>query len=306
MLMILSSRGKKNNLAKLQKTLISFYMLLFSNTILSNEYNTSCEQLLNQKQYEKALRYANNAKKINKSNYKITFCRGQANLNLKNFDNAFLDFEESNKLAINETDRSISILLAATSLRAGNRPEEAISLSRSFIASIRNNFAFKRLFLNEIAESLLLLRKFDEAAATFLEAYNLASNINERAANLDRAAFTYASLKNFTKAIEFGLKANLAFEQTSSLEAYAESGISLGLYYLENNDLDSAERTFFKFDKLFRESGDMYYLAKVLYAESKYYKKISNVVLSNIKLNEANKIADDIEAEDLKILFKGD
>jgi hypothetical protein len=48
----------------------------------------------------------------------------------------------------------------------------------------------------------------------------------------------------------------------------------------------------------------MYYLAKVLYAESKYYKKKSNMGLSQSKLDEANKIANDIGAEDLKTLFK--
>jgi len=48
----------------------------------------------------------------------------------------------------------------------------------------------------------------------------------------------------------------------------------------------------------------MYYLAKVLYAESKYYKKKSIPSLSQSKLDEANKIANDIGAEDLKTLFK--
>ena len=94
------------------------------------------------------------------------------------------------------------------------------------------------------------------------------------------------------------------FERTSSLAEYAESGINLGLYYLENNDLDSAERTLFKFERLARENGGMYYLAKALYAESKYYKKKLNVGLSQSRLDEANKIANDIGAEDLKILFK--
>jgi hypothetical protein len=47
----------------------------------------------------------------------------------------------------------------------------------------------------------------------------------------------------------------------------------------------------------------MYYLAKVLFAQSKYYKKKLNIDLSKSKLDEANKIANDIGAEDLKTLF---
>jgi hypothetical protein len=48
----------------------------------------------------------------------------------------------------------------------------------------------------------------------------------------------------------------------------------------------------------------MYYLAKVLFAESKYYKKKSNLTLSQSKLDEAIKIVNDIGAEDLKALSK--
>jgi hypothetical protein len=48
----------------------------------------------------------------------------------------------------------------------------------------------------------------------------------------------------------------------------------------------------------------MYYLAKVLFTQSNYYKKKSNMDLSKSKLDEANRIANDIGAEDLKTLFK--
>ena len=150
----------------------------------------------------------------------------------------------------------------------------------------------------------MLLAKYEEAANSFIEAFGLAANDDERATNLDRVAYAYASMKNFTKAIEFELKANLAFERTGLLGEYADSGINLALYYLEMNDLTSAERTLSKFERLARENGGMYYLAKVLYAQSKYYKKKSNNELSKSKLDEANKIANDIGAEDLKTLFK--
>ena len=87
------------------------------------------------------------------------------------------------------------------------------------------------------------------------------------------------------------------------LGEYAESGINLALYYLEANDQASSERTLLKFEKFSRENGGMYYLAKVLFAQSKYYKKKLNIDLSKSKLDEANKIANDIGAEDLKTLF---
>jgi tetratricopeptide (TPR) repeat protein len=195
-------------------------------------------------------------------------------------------------------------LLLGITLKESNKLDEALLHLKSSISRTQTSKTFKRLYLIEIGETLLLLAKYEEAANTFIEAFGLAANDDERATNLDRVAYAYASMKNFTKAIEFELKANLAFERTGLLGEYADSGINLALYYLEVNDLTSAERTLSKFERLARENGGMYYLAKVLYAQSKYYKKKSNNELSKSKLDEANKIANDIGAEDLKTLFK--
>ena len=95
----------------------------------------------------------------------------------------------------------------------------------------------------------------------------------------------------------------MAFDRTGLFGEYVESGINLALYYSESNDQASAERTLLKFEKFSRENGGMYYLAKVLFTQSNYYKKKSNMDLSKSKLDEANKIANDIGAEDLKTLF---
>jgi tetratricopeptide (TPR) repeat protein len=195
-------------------------------------------------------------------------------------------------------------LFEGITLKKANKLDEALLYFKNSISRTDVNKTFKRLNLVEIGEILLLLTKHEEAANSFLEAYGLAANDDERAFNLDRVAFAYASMGNFTKAIEYELKANLAFERTGLLGEYADSGINLALYYIEVNDLIPAERTLLKFEKLARENGGMYYLAKVLYAESKYYKKKFNHELSKSKLDEANMIANDIGAEDLKALFQ--
>ena len=269
----------------------------FSINIYSKEINKSCDELLSDNQYEEAL-------KTKKSEYKSAFCHGQANLKLHHYDDAFSDFKLADKLAKNDIDHSMADLLEGITLKEANKLDEALLHLKSSISRTQTNKTFKRLYLIEIGETLLLLAKYEEAANSFIEAFGLAANDDERATNLDRVAYAYASMKNFTKAIEFELKANLAFERTGLLGEYADSGINLALYYLEVNDLKSAERTLSKFERLARENGGMYYLAKVLYAQSKYYKKKSNNELSKSKLDEANKIANDIGAEDLKTLFK--
>lgn len=276
--------------------LLILFSVSFSNNIFSKELNKSCDELFNDTQYEEAL-------KTKKGEYKSVFCHGQANLKLRHFDDAFNDFKLADKLAKNDIDHSMANLLEGITLKEANKLDEALLHLKNSISHTQSNKTFKRLYLIEIGETFLLLAKYEEAANTFTEAYGLASNDDERAANLDRIAYAYASMKNFTKAIEFELKANLAFERTGLLGEYAESGINLALYYLEVNDFASAERTLLKFEKLARENGGMYYLAKVLYAESKYYKMKSNNSLSKSKLDEANRIANDIGAEDLKTLF---
>ena len=277
--------------------LLILLSVFFSTNIFSKELIKSCDELLNDNQYENAL-------KTKKSEFKSAFCHGQANLKLNHFDEALNDFKLAGKLSKSDTDHFMADLLEGITLKEAKRFDDALLHLKSSFLNIKTSKPFKRLYLIETGETLLLLSRYEEAANAFLEAYQLAANVDERAANLDRAAFAYASLKNFTKAIEYGLKANLAFERTSSLAEYAESGINLAFYYLENNDLDSTERTLFKFEKLARDNGGMYYLAKALYAESKYYRKKSNMGLSQSRLDEANKIANDIGAEDLKILFK--
>ena len=281
---------------KIQFLLILF-SVSFSNNIFSKEINKSCDDFLNDNKFEEAL-------KTKKNEYKSAFCHGQVNLKLHHYDDAFNDFKLADKLAKNDIDHSMANLLEGITLKEANKLDEALLHLKNSIARTQPNKTFRRLYLIEIGEILLLLAKYEDAANSFLDAYGLAANDDERAFNLDRIAFAYASMGNFTKAIEFELKANLAFERTGLLSEYADSGINLALYYLEVNDLIPAERTLLKFEKLARENGGMYYLAKTLYAESKYYKKKSNHELSKSKFDEANKIANDIGAEDLKALFK--
>ena len=277
--------------------LIILISIFFSFGVCSKEVQKSCDELLANDQYEDAL-------KTKKDEYKSVLCHGKTNLRLSNFEEALKDFKLADKLAKSDTDRIMADLLFGMTLKEAKNIDQALLHFKNSYTSLKLFKPFKRLYLIQIGETLLLLSNYEEAANTFLEAYGLASNTDERAINLDRVAFSYASVKNFSKAIEYQIKANLAFEKAGLLSEYAESGINLALYYLESNDLTSAERILLKFEKFTRENEGMYYLSKVLFVESKYYKKKSNMDLYKAKLDEANKIADEIGAEDLKILFK--
>ena len=282
-------------------TLIIYSIVLFSNNISSKEViEQSCDEMKLEKKSQAQY-------KINYKNgdFKALICLGKIHLKNKKYNEAIDYFAFAEKRAQSNNDKIIANLLHGVVLRESNRPEEALEYLNIKMREVGEIKAYKRLFLNEMAENFFLLQRYDDAVNSILNAYDLAGNDDERAFNLDRAAASYASLKNFNKAIEYELKANLAYERLSLFNEYAESGINLASYYLESNDLPAAERTLSKFEKFTRDNGGMYYLAKVLYVGSLFYKRNLNTNLSRAKLDEANKIASEIGAEDLKVLFRG-
>jgi len=66
--------------------LLILLSVFFSTNIFSKELIKSCDELLNDNQYENAL-------KTKKSEFKSAFCHGQANLKLNHFDEALNDFK---------------------------------------------------------------------------------------------------------------------------------------------------------------------------------------------------------------------
>ena len=165
---------------KIQFLLILFNVAL-SNNIFSKEINKTCDELLSNNQYEEAL-------KTKKGEYKSAFCHGQANLKLHHYDDAFNDFKLADKLAKNDIDHSMADLLEGITLKEANKLDEALLHLKNSISRTQTNKSFKRLYLVEIGETLLLLTKYEEAANIFTEAYGLAANDDERAINLDRVA----------------------------------------------------------------------------------------------------------------------
>ena len=66
--------------------LLMLLSLFISTNIYSKEAIKTCDELLSDNQYEEAL-------KTKKGEFKSTFCHGQVNLRLKNFDEAIKNFK---------------------------------------------------------------------------------------------------------------------------------------------------------------------------------------------------------------------
>lgn len=137
--------------------LLIIFSILFSNNIFSKEINRSCDELLSDNKYEEAL-------KTKKAEYKTAFCHGQANLKLHHYGEAFNDFKLANKLARNDTDHFMADLLEGVSLKKANKLDEALLHFKNSIARTQPNKTFRRLYLIEIGEILLLLAKYEDAA----------------------------------------------------------------------------------------------------------------------------------------------
>jgi tetratricopeptide (TPR) repeat protein len=286
---------------KLKLILTYSFILLFYFNISAKE--DLCNILILKGEYHDAIKEADITLKLTKKNYKVLLCRGQANLKINDYKNAINDFELASKSSLNDLDFYMAKLFKSVALKNAKQYEEAIKLIYETISSNNINSSIKRLFLIQSGEVNLQLNKYDEALNDLMSALKLAANDSERAKNLDNLSHAYVLSKKMNAAIEFKLKANLTYEKVGLLDEYTETGISLASLYSQIGDFENAERTFLKFEVFARDNGGLYYLANILFLQSKFYAEKSNITLSKSKFDEANKIANDIGAKDLIELY---
>ena len=137
--------------------LLILLSIFFSTNIFSKEPIKSCDELLSDNQYEDAL-------KTKKGEFKSAFCHGQANLRLNHFDDALSDFKLAGKLSKSDTDRFMADLLEGITLKEEKRFDDALLHLKSSFSNIKTSKPFKRLYLIETGETLLLLSRYEERA----------------------------------------------------------------------------------------------------------------------------------------------
>jgi len=114
--------------------------------------------------------------------------------------------------------------------------------------------------------------ELDEAIESYQTSLKLALNDNERADAYERVASIFSQEQKHNQAIEYQLKAAIAYMHYGDLDAQANAGLELGRIYMEAGEFDQAEKSINKILKLSVDNGGAYWEVK------------SNLYLAKLKI----------------------
>lgn len=118
------------------------------NNIMTKELENKISKLLNDKNYEEALKLCYNAIKSNSEDFQIYIYRGLAKNNLNRYEEAIEDYNASLKLNSNNPDTYYFIGLSKDNLglyeEAINNYDKAIELNPAYIPLYQKNRYFRK------------------------------------------------------------------------------------------------------------------------------------------------------------------
>ena len=259
-----------------QLTLTLSFIILYSNNILAYNVNNECEKKLNKGKYEEALKAANSVK----DKYDSNFCKGKANFQLRNNEQAIKYFELAEKEASIQADQMQAILFKGITQRdLGDFKGSSKTFTYGFqTAELGNSkyLQYEHRFLYQLGINNLRSKEFLDAQDYYTRALVLASNDNERAVCYEGLAQAYYYRNKGSRAVEYGLRATLMFQKTGMLGEYADSSIELSRYYYLDKNKVKAVDTLKKLEKFCIDNGGEYYLAKALISQVQLYTKMGN------------------------------
>jgi tetratricopeptide (TPR) repeat protein len=296
---------------KLEKTLsISFIsMILLSFNAYSEDTKSqvsACNQALDQANPNQAIQIADTLLKQNSTHADALLCKGRAYSALGQNDEAEKTLVLATKNALAGFDTTIANLVLGNFYKQHQNSDLALASYQKSLSSSQqeNNQKFIRISHNLMAETYTQKHDYNAALASYQAGSDLANNDNERADSYERLASTYQALNQLDNAVEFQLKAVLMQKKAGTLDQYAEASLTLGQLFTQNKDYTSAEKTLQRLLKFSRDNGGVYYEAKAdLYlAQTKLAQ--GDQASATPLLQEAKKIADKIQADDLVVAIK--
>ncbi len=249
-----------------------FSNLVFADDAELNKKITDCNQLVKNGMPEKALESASQLIKKNPKNREGVLCKARAQIALNQFSDAVPTLTSLDQLSNSPNDHMMSLAMLGNAYKGNLQFNDAIaSYQQSMeIAKAQKNKSFERIIYNLVGEAQALNKQFDEAIQSYQAAYKLALNDNERADAFERIASIYNQQQKHNLAIEYQVKATLAYTHYGDLDAQANAGLELGRIYLDAGVLEQAEKSINKILKLAVDNGGAYwevksdfYLAKV-------------------------------------------
>lgn len=274
--------------------LTMFSTLTFADDFELNKKINDCNQLVKNGTPEKALDFSNQLLKKNSKNRELVLCKARAQMALNQFADAVPTLTTADQLSNSSNDHMMSLAMLGNAYKGNQQFNEAIaSYQQSMdIAKAQKNKSFERITYNLVGEVRALNKQFDEAIASYQAGLKLALNDNERADAFERIASIYNQQQKHNQAIEYQLKATLAYTHYGDLDAQANAGLELGRIYMDAGELDQAEKSINKILKLAVDNGGAYwevksdlYLAKVKIA-SHQNNEAQKLLEASLKLNK--------------------
>jgi tetratricopeptide (TPR) repeat protein len=284
---------------KLETTLITSFILLFSNTIYSYNINNSCENKLNNNLINEAIL---EAKKI-ENKYDSNFCLGKALYRSSDFLNAAKAFATSEPLAELPVDQMFSMLYQGISLRDNGSYQDAIKVfTKGFDTAKLGNTKYMQMeqrFLNQSGQTYLILNDSQNALDSFTKAARLSANDDERASNFEGLAKSYAIDNQYDSAIEFSVKASNTYQRIGDLGKYADMEINKAKYYFKAGNTELSLTTLESLESFAKKNGGTYYEAKALIEQGFIYNQLGDIDSASAKSKQGIALAKQIGANDL-------
>lgn len=262
-----------------------FSTLTFADNAELNKKIADCNQLIKSGTPEKALDLSNQLFKKNPKNREVVLCKARAQMALNQFADAVPTLTTADQLSNSPNDHMMSLAMLGNAYKGTQQFKQAIASYQQGmdIAKTQKNKSFERITYGLVGEVQALNKQFDEAITSYQEGLKLALNDNERAEAFEHIADIYNQQQKHNLAIEYQLKATLAYTKYGDLDAQANAGLELGRIYMDAGEFEQAERSINKILKLAVDNGGAYWEVK-----SDLY--LAKVKLANHQNNEAQKL----------------
>lgn len=265
--------------------LVLFCKMSFADDGELNTKIADCNQMVKSSSPEKALDLASQLLKKSTKNREVYLCKARAQMSLSRFADAVPTLMIIDQLSNSPNDHMMALAMLGNAYKGNQQLDQAVaSYQKSMdIAKTQKNKSFERITFGLIAETQTLNKQYDEAIISYQSALKLALNDNERADAYEHIASIYNIQQKHNQAIEFQVKAALAYTHYGDLDAQANAGLELGRIYMDAGELEQAEKSINKILKLAVDNGGAYWEAKAdLY--------LAKVKLANHQNNEAEKL----------------
>lgn len=265
--------------------LVLFCKMSFADDGELNTKIADCNQMVKSSSPEKALDLTSQLLKKSTKNREVYLCKARAQMSLSRFADAVPTLMIIDQLSNSPNDHMMALAMLGNAFKGNQQLDQAVaSYQKSMdIAKTQKNKSFERITFGLIAETQTLNKQYDEAIISYQSALKLALNDNERADAYEHIASIYNIQQKHNQAIEFQVKAALAYTHYGDLDAQANAGLELGRIYMDAGELEQAEKSINKILKLAVDNGGAYWEAKAdLY--------LAKVKLANHQNNEAEKL----------------